>query len=377
MRSGVKAPQQLVDAAADVVQGALSSLSRGKIKVVVDGFPRHVRVDDASGGGSFSDDQQESIQKEELRLEDKIKGHFSYIPGLMVAVTVKLNTIKETTHEVKYDSKNVVQSAIETQSKASETNSGGSSAVEAGTVPNTALSVNTTPAPAAAAAPNTTSDESTKFKVEVPTTEINRINAGGDSTAVAAAVRVPLAYFAAIYTHENPSVKDPTEKQMRGLIDEQLPKIRKDVAMCAYLKSESDIAVETYMDPTPMMPVPQTATAGISISAIGGSHIREVVLGALALVSLFMVSMVVKKGTPGVALASATPSAPTGPVPTQFIDAGTEVAGEVGTGGATLDGMELDEDAIRTQQMLEQVSSLVKDNPDSAATLVKRWLNRA
>ena len=43
----------------------------------------------------------------------------------------------------------------------------------------------------------------------------------------------------------------------------------------------------------------------------------------------------------------------------------------------TLDGMEMDEDTIRSQQMLEQVSNLVKENPDSAASLVKRWLNRA
>jgi flagellar biosynthesis/type III secretory pathway M-ring protein FliF/YscJ len=36
--------------------------------------------------------------------------------------------------------------------------------------------------------------------------------------------------------------------------------------------------------------------------------------------------------------------------------------------------MELDEDAIRAQQMLEQVSSMVR-KPDGAASLVKRWLN--
>ena len=41
-----------------------------------------------------------------------------------------------------------------------------------------------------------------------------------------------------------------------------------------------------------------------------------------------------------------------------------------------LDGMELDEDTIKAQQMVEQVATLVKENPDSAANLVKRWLNR-
>ncbi len=42
-----------------------------------------------------------------------------------------------------------------------------------------------------------------------------------------------------------------------------------------------------------------------------------------------------------------------------------------------LAGMELDEEAVRTQQMLDQVSTMVHEDPDAAATLVKRWLNRS
>jgi flagellar biosynthesis/type III secretory pathway M-ring protein FliF/YscJ len=56
--------------------------------------------------------------------------------------------------------------------------------------------------------------------------------------------------------------------------------------------------------------------------------------------------------------------------------AGEMFAGEAGSGDAVLAGMELDEDAVKTQQMLEQVSTMVKDNPEAAASLVKRWLNR-
>ena len=36
-----------------------------------------------------------------------------------------------------------------------------------------------------------------------------------------------------------------------------------------------------------------------------------------------------------------------------------------------------DEDTIKAQQMVEQVSTMVKENPDAAASLVKRWLNRS
>jgi flagellar biosynthesis/type III secretory pathway M-ring protein FliF/YscJ len=38
--------------------------------------------------------------------------------------------------------------------------------------------------------------------------------------------------------------------------------------------------------------------------------------------------------------------------------------------------MELDEDAVRAQQMVEQVAAMVDDNPDAAASLVKRWMSR-
>ena len=61
----------------------------------------------------------------------------------------------------------------------------------------------------------------------------------------------------------------------------------------------------------------------------------------------------------------------------QLLGAGETIAGEVGEGNAMLDGMELDEDSIKSQQMVEQVSTLVKENPDAAANLVKRWLNRS
>jgi flagellar biosynthesis/type III secretory pathway M-ring protein FliF/YscJ len=53
-----------------------------------------------------------------------------------------------------------------------------------------------------------------------------------------------------------------------------------------------------------------------------------------------------------------------------------EDAAEVGESGQTLDGVELDEETVRAQQVVEQVSTLVKENPDSAASLIKRWLNR-
>ena len=109
----------------------------------------------------------------------------------------------------------------------------------------------------------------------------------------------------------------------------------------------------------------------MSIPVTIGKYGKEIALSGLALVSLFMVSMMVKKSAP-----APIPVAPTiisGPSPLMV---GEAVAGEASEGGSMLDGMELDEDAVKTEQMLDQVSTLVKENPDGAAALVKRWLNR-
>jgi flagellar biosynthesis/type III secretory pathway M-ring protein FliF/YscJ len=53
-----------------------------------------------------------------------------------------------------------------------------------------------------------------------------------------------------------------------------------------------------------------------------------------------------------------------------------EIAAVVGGGQNTMDGMELDDEALKSQQVVEQVTTMVKENPDAAASLVKRWLNR-
>jgi flagellar biosynthesis/type III secretory pathway M-ring protein FliF/YscJ len=109
-------------------------------------------------------------------------------------------------------------------------------------------------------------------------------------------------------------------------------------------------------------------------------HAKEIALGALALVSLFMVSNMVKKGSPTPAPAMAMAGgigmgmAPRSPSP---LPGREEAVGEAVEGDPLLDGMELDEESAKAQQMINQVSALVEENPDAAANLVKRWMNRS
>jgi flagellar biosynthesis/type III secretory pathway M-ring protein FliF/YscJ len=58
------------------------------------------------------------------------------------------------------------------------------------------------------------------------------------------------------------------------------------------------------------------------------------------------------------------------------LDGNESVIGNAAENNASLDGMELDEETVKAQQMLDQVQQMVTSNPDSAANLVKRWLSR-
>ena len=147
----------------------------------------------------------------------------------------------------------------------------------------------------------------------------------------------------------------------------------------------ASVFVDTYADLLPSAGETLTPTAS-GVSLLVGNHGKEIALGALALVSLFMVSTMVRKGAPALAVPMGTMAHPPGTTvdallaKTAGIKASArfanEDAAEVGEAGQTLDGIELDDETVRAQQVVEQVSAMVKENPDAAASLVKRWVNK-
>jgi flagellar biosynthesis/type III secretory pathway M-ring protein FliF/YscJ len=194
---------------------------------------------------------------------------------------------------------------------------------------------------------------------------------------------VPLSYFTSSYKLTYPKAADPSDDAITAYRTAELTQIREDVKNVIGLKSEADLSVSTYADvPTEglaMAAGPSTPVA--TLNTVSG-HAREIGVAVLAVVSLLMMATMVRKSTPPPLV---MPTLGGGGEPVQAVassrvnplGSGESVAGEVGGGNNALDGMEMDEDAVRTQQMLDQVSTMVKENPDGAAQLVKRWLSRA
>jgi len=366
MRDGVKPDRHLIQAAADVVAGAQAGMSRSRVKVIVDGVS-YDAGDKSNNGLSVSNDIVELIRLHERHYSDKISEQLAFIRGAMVSVTVKLNT--ETKREVSkvVDPKNTVQKEIKTQNRTEETVSNSGMTTEAGALPNTSLSTGS----GGGGSTSTVEENKVDYFIETSQKQTETSTPAGDATVIAASVRVPRSYFVGIYKNANPQGKEPDNTLLQPLIDAELPQIQKDVKTCTGLTDDLAVNVSTYFDAIPLMATaPSTATA--SVTSMVGGYSKEIAVGGLALVSLFMVTMMVRKGQPAPLI---LPASITKADAVQ-LSAGETIAGEASEGASALDGMELDEDHVKTQQMLDQVTTMVKENPEGAASLVKRWMTR-
>lgn len=365
MKSPDPPGKQLVEAIAGLVSGSIAGLTRSNVSVIIDG--RYYRArDPASDPLASGNDILDMLQGHERRLEAKIVNHFAYIPGLAAAVTVQLDASNRTRRETLVDPARTLQKERVTETETEET-SGGTVASEPGAMSNMTLEV-----PSAPSTPSSSIRESSRseFTVIPSTTEETISTPAGQAKAVSASVRVPYRHFVSIWKQRNPSsTSEPDETTLRPVIDAELSLMRLDIMKMTGITVESDVTVSTYVDGLASA-APQPSPAGAVGSFVSG-NVREIAVGVLALASLLMVSLMVRRAAPPVTVAPTVDDS----VP-QEMTAGETVAGEVGEGVNALPGQELDGEQLESHQMIEQVSTMVKENPDAAAQLVRRWLNR-
>jgi flagellar biosynthesis/type III secretory pathway M-ring protein FliF/YscJ len=207
----------------------------------------------------------------------------------------------------------------------------------------------------------------------------------GSVTPTSASVTFPRSFFIKAYKNFSRSDSEPSDAVLAPFITAELEKSRNVVMACLNLTNEKSLVVETYFD---LLPAAVEAPAQVTgVAMLFSGHAKEIVLGVLALASLFMVSMLVRKSAPPMVAMAGHGSSSSMPSVGSTVDAMltkaglkamvSEDAAEVGAGGQALDGVELDDNTIRAQQVVEQVTNLAKENPDVAASMIKRWMNRA
>jgi flagellar biosynthesis/type III secretory pathway M-ring protein FliF/YscJ len=377
----------LVQAAAEGVAHAVSGLTPSHISVIVNGISK--KVADASSGLAGSDEANELRKSREAELEQKIRT-IMMIEGLSVAVNCEVDTSTKDTTDSDYDKKKSLVLPEHTTSETLETVSNNPTSHEPGVAPNTGgpgsgpASIDVGGGAAASASPNTTSSEKTSADNKVFASghqEVVHTPAGKDKV-ISAAVSVPLSHFAKLYRLMNPGAAAPDEKTLEKVKEDEFQRIKESIKNTVALKADDAISVGFYAD-TPIDTTSMAAAVATSPLTTVKGNAKEIGVGVLAIVSLLMMAMMVRKSSPPPLVVAGTNAGNTAgdsaiPIARSLasLGSGEDIAGEVGAGNAALDAVEMDDDAVRTQQVLQQVSTMVKENPDGAATLVKRWLTR-
>jgi flagellar M-ring protein FliF len=375
LRPGAVADKRLAESIGALVKGAVASLKHDRIMLVINGR-KHSLTDPSSSPLGGSSDLLDLRAQYERHFADQVERALSFIgSGVFVTVSARLNTTATQATERQYTSIQGKERSIETET--TERQEPTQAQQDAGVVANTSLAV----APPAGNGGSSSSEKNRTEMENFPSIrESTSATPAGDATPVSASVSIPRSWFAATLTARNPGLstepKTPTEQEIDELIALELPKIRLKVQHTLGMKDDSAITVDAYPDTIPMMAASMSVpTGGSGVTVALTSHVKEIAIAVLALVSLFMVSSMVRRGAAPVPAPPAP--RPATPPQTPRIAPVDELAGIVGNSDTPLPGMELNDEALQTQQMIDQVSTLVKESPDAAAGLVRRWLVRS
>jgi len=374
--------KRLMEAAADTVAGAVSGMLRSKVNVIIDGASHSVQDRDADGNGG-GDTWMELVKEHERYFSTKIQDHLRWLEGVYVTVSVDAKVQQSIIVKENYIKKDTLVIPQSIKEKTDESNTISKPPGEPGAVPNTGGVANQGLSVAAGGAAaggtpsgsegtsQTITDNDTKNTILPSWVHETIKSPAGASAVVGASVSIPRSYFVRIFKTATASAKDPDEATLLPFINAELTRIKPMVTACVSQTPEDKVSLEWYYDAPPAADLTSQPAAATSLPLALTGHIKEIGVGALAVISLFMVSMMVRKGTPAPII---PPQAERAAAPTRSEE---EMISEANEGIHSMDGVEIDDDSIKTEQMVSQVSTMVKDNPDGAASLVKRWMNRA
>jgi hypothetical protein len=227
----------------------------------------------------------------------------------------------------------------------------------------------------------------------------------GMPTKINVTINVPREYVAALWKARNAPAgqpatdgsatpaQEPTPQQLEDEFARERTRIQTDIAPLV----ETSVAGESgaAAQPVPgvvtvsMIPVPLNlavvGSGGVMSAGLGGGGgggdgmvnallgsglIKNVMLGALAVVALGMMMLIVRKAAKPVVLPK--PEEIVGLPPA--LQGTSDVVGEADETQTAMEGIELDDQELRNKKMLESVTEMVKKAPGDAAKLLNRWI---
>lgn len=372
--AGVKLGEERVYAMAQMVAAAVGGLDPNKVRVADMTTGKSYAVPSDEQGRAFDD--LEDRQKKEAYFARKIRDLFD-IPGLLVAVHATLD--EEASQVVKEEHGKPVLLTDETEN---ENQVQARSAQEPGVNPNTSVAI---AQPSSSESMEKNRSRST-FDGHVDRTVTRTEKPRHGILKLFASVNLPRSYLAAIFKASNAG-KEPTDEQIDALAKTELDvKIKTQVMGVLGLAKGSEEQVnvawihdEGIVQSLPAVQAGQSENLTSLVRAYGG----KAGLASLAFMSLMMMLMLVRRGHEGPVLPGEEPPAKlfrirskrkAGPEEIEMTVA-EDVVGEAAVSGTVLIGREVDEQTLHTQEIVTQVQEMIKEDPDAAVSILRRWMD--
>lgn len=373
MQDGQELDKQRIMAVANFVTGAVPGLELKNVRIT-DGKKSYRPPE---GGEQLPTELLEQQQHIEDRYTQKISDQLRHIEGVVVNVHAKLRTANERSQQEVYG-----PPVIDRETTTTEEMSGGTKAAEPAVRPNTRAGLGD----GATASANTKEETDSSFnnKRDVKMTVIDEMR--GSVERVTASVSVPRSYLERILGGDAKAKGGSVEK----IAASELPRIRALVKPLIDATKDDQVVVDWYYDLPAGAPSAEPA-AQAGVMALARDYGPKVGLGLLALGSLFVVMRIARKasaslGMPQPATAGAPaqewggPSTvyydePTSDVsPLRSLESGPVTVGEARELQGVLMGHEVDENTVRTQQIVKQIGQLVKEDASTAAGIINQWV---
>jgi len=404
-RERVALDQSSVDALADLVAGSVSGLDPSEVKIVDGTNRRRYRANQPNDFAAAS--YLEQAAKVEERIQNKIVEHLSpFIPSVIVSVNAIVDgSRRESRTESVLPKGEGTLSLLKTESTSSQSSTESTaSGAEPGLASNVSADINR--GGSGAGKSNTANETSdTTFENGFGHKTVTQVDPTGKPLKINVAVSVPKDYIAQIIADRAAApaaagaaptaAAGPTDDEVNKAWETERPKL--EAMLRPLIETEvsagaASAAIGTTASAgslvVSLIPIAMTSpgapggnTAGLG-GLFGGSNnggaggmlssglVKQVALGALAALSIGLMLLMVKKAGKAQILPTAEELVGIPPA----LQPNSDLVGEAEETDAAMLGIEVGDDELKTDKMLEQVTEMVKSNPQSAATVFNRWL---
>lgn len=370
-----------VDAIAQLIAGAKAGLLIENIRVIDGSVGRQRRP--TNPDEMLATTYLEHTAAAEEKLRQKLGDMLGYIRGVTIAVTAQVDVTRVSKQSTKYLNPKEGTVSVPTRVKsASTTQSQASRSAEPGVRSNATGSILSSSSGGSGTSLEDADDE-TQFENGLGSETVTEQDPRGMPTMLAASVNIPRSYVVGLLqgaAAEGEEPVSPTDAEIDARFQIERAKIEDSIRPHLVVAGDPEpIEGTVVVSLIPVdLPAPSigdaapgllgTLTGGGTMAS--GGLIEKGLLALLALGAMGMMLMMVRKATRPAEMPTAEELSGVPPtLPTM-----DDMVGEADESESAMTGIEVGDDQVRARKLIEQVSEMVTSDPDSAASLIGRWV---